>query len=44
MVAHPGQPPDDQRDPVQGPQLADEPVGDCALAQGLLDLDQLGVR
>jgi hypothetical protein len=44
MVAHPGEPLDHGRDAFDGPQLADEPVGDRALTQGLLDLDQLGVR
>ena len=33
----PGQPLDHQRDPLQGPQLPDEPVGAGPLEQGLLD-------
>jgi hypothetical protein len=36
-VAHAGQPPDHQRDPLQRPQLAGEPVGRGAGDQGLLD-------
>jgi hypothetical protein len=37
MVAHPGQSLDDGGDALQGPQLADEPVGGGTLQQGLLD-------
>jgi hypothetical protein len=35
---------DHHRGPVQGTQLADKPVGACALQQGLLDGGELGVR
>jgi hypothetical protein len=44
MVAHAGEALDHQRDAVQGPQLADEPVGTSALQQGLLDGGELGIR
>jgi hypothetical protein len=44
MVAHPGQPLDDDGDAVQGPQLTDEPIGASTLEQGLFDLAELGVR
>jgi hypothetical protein len=41
VVAHPGQPPDQFGDAVQGPQLALEPVGGGARKQGLLDAGKL---
>jgi hypothetical protein len=44
MVAYAGQPLDDQRDAVQGPQLSGEPVGGGALHQDLFDLAELAVR
>jgi hypothetical protein len=43
-MADPGQPLDDQRDAVQGPQLAGEPAGASPLPQDLFDLAELGVR
>jgi hypothetical protein len=43
VVTHPGQPLDHGGDAVQGPQLADEPVGRGTFQQGLLDLAELGV-
>jgi hypothetical protein len=44
MVAHPGQPLDHHRNPLQRPQLADKPVSRGALEQHLLDLGELLVR
>jgi hypothetical protein len=44
MMLDSGQPLDDQRDPLQRPQLPDEPVGANAFQQGLLDGGELGVR
>jgi hypothetical protein len=44
MVAHAGQPLDDQRDAVNGPQLPDEPVGARAVQQALLDGGELRIR
>jgi hypothetical protein len=43
MVPHPGQPLDDGGDALQGPQLADKPVGGGARQQRLLDLPELGI-
>jgi hypothetical protein len=43
MVAHAGQPLDHQRNPVQGPQLAGEPIGGGAFQQGLFKLGELSV-
>jgi hypothetical protein len=39
-----GQPLNDQRDAVQGPQLPDEPIGGGAFQQGLLDGGELLIR
>jgi hypothetical protein len=44
MVAHPGEPLDHGRDAFDGPQLADEPVGDGALAELLVHLGERLVR
>jgi hypothetical protein len=44
MVPHPGPPLDHGGDPVQRPQLTDEPVGGGALEQDLFDLAELAVR
>ena len=44
MVADAGQPLDQQRDAVQGPQLSDKPVRRSTGEQGLLDSGELGVR
>jgi hypothetical protein len=43
MMLDAGEALDDQRDAVDGPQLAGEAVGRGALQQGLLDGDELGV-
>ncbi len=40
-MAHAGEALDDQCDAVNGPQLPDEPVGGCAVEQGLLDGGEL---
>jgi hypothetical protein len=44
MMLHPSQALDHQRDPLQGPQLPDEPVGRRPFQQGLLDPGELGIR
>ena len=43
-MAHPGQPLDHQRNPVQGPQLTGEPISGGAIQQGLFKLGELGIR
>jgi hypothetical protein len=44
MVLDAGQPLDDQRDTVQGPQLPDEPIRRRSLEQGLFHGGELGIR
>ena len=43
-MLHPGEALDHRGDPLQRPQLPDEPVGTGALQQGLLDGGELGIR
>ena len=43
-MPHPGEPLDDDGDAVQGPQLADKPVGGGTLQQDMFDLAELAVR
>jgi hypothetical protein len=44
VIADPGELGDHHRDPLQGPQVGVEPIGQSALEQGLLDPGQLGGR
>jgi hypothetical protein len=44
MMTHPGEPLDDDGDAVQGPQLADKPVGRGTLQQNLFGPAELAVR
>jgi hypothetical protein len=44
MMVDAGQPLNHHHDPLQGPQLPNEPVGRGPFQQGLFDLGELGIR